>query len=334
MRFFLLLMMISPGNIVFAADKPGSKVRASLDPGGDVWVGQRMPLVVELLVPGYFSGSPAFDLPRVPGLLILPPAESPTVGSEQEDGITYAVQRHELTVFSRRPGMIAIPPFEIRFSIKRQPLDKESVEQAVKTTAIAFTAKPPPGSQPGESLITSGDLMVKESWKPEPAAHAKAGNAFVRTIVWTASDVPGMAFPPFDAGNIDGLGIYPGDPLVNDTSGRGVLHGERRDKVTYVCKTGGHFVIPELTLRWWDLREKEIKQVVFPARSFDVAVPPVPPVPMTVRVTRLFRDHWPVMLGSLAGVAVFALAIRHARESIVGFLKRLLPRHLTPLNPS
>ena len=41
-----------------------AKVRASIGTQGDLWVGQRVTLVVELLAPGFFSGMAAFDLPN------------------------------------------------------------------------------------------------------------------------------------------------------------------------------------------------------------------------------------------------------------------------------
>ncbi|MES2438096.1 MAG: BatD family protein [Verrucomicrobiota bacterium] len=333
LSFFIVLIPFSISGAAWG-DEPPSKVRISMDRSGEIWVGQRVPLVVELLASGYFSGSPVFDLPRVPGLLILPPAGSPSVGSEDIGGTTYTVQRHELMVFSSGAGTISIPPFKVRFGFKHQPLDHDSVEAEVSTESITFTARQPPGSDAEETLITSGDLAVTESWKPEPGKQVKAGDAFVRTIVWTASDVPGMAFPPFDPGHIEGLGIYPRDPAVYDTSDRGTLRGQRGDTVTYVCKTGGHFVIPAQHIRWWDPVEKQMKQTDFPERTFDVTAPPVPPVKLSVRITRMLRDHWLVISGSLVIFSLAAVGVFLAWESIVRFFKLLLPRHLAPLNPS
>src|SRR5215469_7691246 len=40
--------------------------RTEITSKGDIWVGQRITLAVELLVPGYFAGTPSFDLPNVP----------------------------------------------------------------------------------------------------------------------------------------------------------------------------------------------------------------------------------------------------------------------------
>lgn len=314
-------------------DDSSPQVRISVTAGSEIWVGQKIPVVAELLVPGYFADSPAFRLPQVPGVLILPSVGSPVVSSETIGDITYAVQRHEMAVFSRTSGQVTIPSFEIRLAYKHQPLDRDPVETVVKTKEISFNAKQPPGSSADEGIVTSSDLAVTESWNPEPKSHAKAGDAYVRTITWMASDVMGMAFPPFDVGHIDGLGIYQGDAAVNDTSERGQPHGERTDTVTYVCKTGGHFVIPAVTVRWWNPVEMEMKQVNFPARVFDVTVPPAPPVDFSVKMRRNLQNHWKAICSSIAGISLLVLVIYFSRPSIIRFFKLLRPRRLAPLNP-
>ena len=114
----LVIMLGAAGSIAQEA-----KALTSIETKGDLWVGQRVTLLVELLAPGFFAGTAAFDLPTVSGLMLVPPEDSPIVASETMDGTTYTVQRHELAVFSRRAGEQTIPPFTVRFQFKRNPLD-------------------------------------------------------------------------------------------------------------------------------------------------------------------------------------------------------------------
>lgn len=328
-----MLMISTCISGISRGDESSPQVRMSITAGSEIWVGQKIPVVAELLVPGYFADSPAFRLPQVPGILILPSVGSPVVSSEKIGDITYTVQRHEMAVFARTSGQVTIPSFEIRLAYKHQPLDRDPVEMVVETKEISFNAKQPPGSSADEGIITSSDLTVTESWNSEPKSHAKAGDAYVRTISWAASDVTGMAFPPFDAGHISGLGIYQGDAAVIDTSERGQPHGERTDTITYVCKSGGHFVIPAVTVRWWNPVEMEMKQVNFPARLFDVTVPPAPPVKFAVRMRRIWQSHWEVVCGSIAGISLLVWVIYFSRSSIIRLFKLLRPRRLAPLNP-
>src|SRR5262249_15855831 len=143
-----------------------------------------------------FSGTAAFDLPDPPGVVLLPPSETPVLSNEEINGVSYTVQRHEVLIFPQRAGEVKIPALTIRFEYKRDVLDQEVVAASVKTESLQFTAKLPPGAEKLGNIISARNLTVVESWKPEPGK-AKAGDAFTRPIADSAPDVPAMAFPPF-----------------------------------------------------------------------------------------------------------------------------------------
>ena len=319
--------------VVALAQEPEALARTSLKQEAGIWMGQGVVMVVELLAPGYFAGAASFDLPRVPGVLIVPPVGSPLVSNEEIGGVSYTVQRHELMLYSQVEGTATVPACEVRLRFKRSPLDHDAVEQAVKTQEVSFKAVRPPGAKPGQTIITSVDLKLEETWRPEPGANAKVGDAFVRTLKWSASDLTGMAFPPFRPAPIRGLGIYPAEPVVADAEDRGTLSGRRTDTVTYVCKTGGHFEIPPLAVTWWDPEAKELKKLAFKAHAFDVPMPPAPPVPLTERLERAWREHGRQVIAGVVGALLLSLALRVFGARVMGFLKRLLPRHLPSLNP-
>jgi hypothetical protein len=310
-------------------------VRSSVTEQNDLWVGQKITMNVELLVPGYFSGSPAFDLPDPPGMIVIPPTGSSSVGSAKIDGVAYSVQRHAFSVFTRRAGEQTLPAFSVRFSYKRQPLDKDIVAATGKTEPLGFTAKLPPGAEDLGSLICARGLTVKETWQPEPGK-AKAGDAFTRTITFTAPDVPAMAFPPFPAGSIDGLGIYPKEPEVLDQQDRGSLTGSRRDTATYVCQRAGQFTLPATSLTWFDLDAKELRSIDFPARTFDVAPNPslasATPGSATSGVPWKGLAWTAAVSGALAAL-VFTIELTRLQKMVRRAIAPFRPVHLPPLNP-
>ncbi|MGC4017039.1 MAG: hypothetical protein QM755_21380 [Luteolibacter sp.] len=191
----------------------------------------------------------------------------------------YTVQHHELSVFAHRAGSLDIPLSKIRFPIKRSSLDTDTVPQRFHLLHCRSKIKDPPGLPAGSNLLTSADLTVTESWQPEPGPKAKPGDAWVRTITWTASDVPGMAFPPFSPEAIDGVSIYPGNPTVEDQNERGTTRRTRIDRVTYVCKTSGTATIPAHTLQWLNPTTGKVQHVDFPPRTIEVIGPPTIAVP-------------------------------------------------------
>ncbi|HEY2711866.1 MAG TPA: hypothetical protein VGI60_05070 [Chthoniobacterales bacterium] len=317
-----------------SAQEPMAKARAHLEVKGELLVGQRVILVVELLAPGFFSGTAAYNLPSVPGVLLIPPTGSPVVSSTEENGISYTLQRHEFSVFVRRAGQHEIPAFPIRLQFKRNALDEEPVEQTVQATAIQFVAKSAPGAEDLGAIICARELKIEERWNPEPGK-AKAGDAFTRMITFSAPDVPAMAFPAFPTGTIDGLGIYPKAPEVLDKANRGTLLGQRRDTLTYVCERPGRFVIPAVKLTWWDLDTQQLRTEKFSSRTIEVA--PNPALPSGTALTTSSRTWQDVvtLLGMIA-LAPVALVLRR-KIPFARLWRRIIdpfrPIRLQPLNP-
>jgi hypothetical protein len=323
--------------IAFVARANGQEagVRISVPDGNECWVGQRVALVVELLAPGYFSGAATFEPADPPGMLLLPPNGSPVVGSEEINGVSYTVQRHELSAFIRRAGEQFIPAISVRFQFKRSPLSRDKEEVSLKTNAVRINAKLPPGAETSRGIISARDLQVEESWKPDPAAaNLKLGSAMTRTITFTAPDVPAMAFPPFRPGAIEGLGIYQKEAEVLDHSERGALTGKRRETIVYVCQREGQFSVPAAKFIWWDLGLKELHTVLLPARTFTVAPNPAlaaAAAPAAAHPTSC-RAVW---TGGLAAVAINLLACLFWRFQAVWarFIAVFRPIHLSSLNP-
>jgi hypothetical protein len=334
-KFWFPLFFLLP---VAGLSAPQPMVRAELQIPDIAWTGQKITLVVELLAPGYFSSAATFDLPDPPGLIVMPPSEHPIVSGKQVDGTYYAVQRHELSVYAANAGEHTIPPIHARFSFKHSPLDHDDIATAVETEPIRFTVAAPPGTQGLGQVISARNLKVVETWKPEPGkGKARAGDAFTRTITFRAPEVPGMVFPPFPAGQIDGLRLYPQSPALLDQTDRGVLSGGRRDTIVYVCERTGDFTIPAARLTWWDLDAKRLRKVDFPARTISVTANPAlsgaanAPAPGQ----RWILAHWWWPVGMLALGASFFVLFRSARfrQTCARWMVPLRPVHLQSLNP-
>ncbi|HEX4613350.1 MAG TPA: hypothetical protein VH092_34515 [Urbifossiella sp.] len=277
---------------------PVPAVRTSLSPAGDVWVGQRVTLVVELLTPGQFAGAPAFDLPQVPGAVILKPDDRPTLGSETVGGTTVIIQRHEFAVYPQRAGVVEVPAFPVRFGTS-EGFGTPVTARRVTTAPVRFAAKLPPGAAGLATVVTTRRLTVTETWAPEPKA-AAVGAAFTRTITVEARDVPGMALPAFTFEPPAGLRAYPKPPAVEDRVNRGDLTGRRMETVTYVCEKPGAYALPALALAWWNPDERVLNRERLPGRSFEVAA--APPAPAATPPAAPPRRSWVPLAAVLVGL--------------------------------
>ena len=256
-----------------------AKARAALDTTLPVWVGQQVAFHVDLLSPTMFSGTPTFDIPKVPGAVLMKVEERPTLSTEEIDDVTYSIQRHAFVLFPQRPGTLVIPAFQARFAVA-PAYGKPPVAQQVMLDPLKVEVKMPPGAEGLSMLISTTDLTVEDRWSPalsdDHTMHLKVGDALTRTLTRRATNVTGMVFPPipFTFDSNDGLGVYPKPPDVQDTTQRGDFTGQRIDTVTYICETVGTYRLPALSMPWFDIDDEQLKHVELPAVTLEVAENP------------------------------------------------------------
>ena len=270
--FFLFLSASLTCSFTAAAEVAPVAVSA---PNFESWVGQRTPFYVDLRARGTFSGTASFDLPQIPGAVVIKIGE-PVVGTADLEGESWFVQKHEFALFSQRAGPLEIPPFSVRFS-RREGYTGPASDLQEKTTVMAFEMKRPPGSEAIGFLITTESLDITETWDPALApapVPAQVGALFKRTIRQRSPQIPGMALAPAPTTAPDGIRIYPGNVDTNDKLTRGEFLGERSETITYLLQKPGTLELPALTYVWWNPKKEKLESKSLPAVSFDVAPSP------------------------------------------------------------
>ena len=126
---------------------------------GSFWVGQKVPVIVEVLSATHFSGSTRFSLPDIAGAVFYKPEERAIVMSRDIDGVSYSVQRHEFSFYPQRADPFTIPGFSVRFGVAGN-LGEPAKEYNKQTQPLPVKAVFPPGAKGLRSLISTTDLKV------------------------------------------------------------------------------------------------------------------------------------------------------------------------------
>lgn len=305
MRFSLCVLM---GWMVFASSAAAEVAPVAVRlPEAKAWIGQRVPFFVELRSPGSFSGSASFDLPQLPGTLLMK-IGNPVVGSQKLEGATWFVQTHEFALFSQKPGSLEVPAFTVRFA-QRDGFTGPASDIKAESPGFKVEIQHPPGSENMGFLITTESFEVTEMWDPEPGP-AEVGSIFKRTIVQRASHVPGMALAAAPTSVPDGFRIYPESPETNDKLERGDFQGERRETITYLIRKSGTLELPALNYVWWNPTTKTLESKTLATVPFEVAPPPA------AKPTKAFatRRAWLWLLGGALLLGISALKWRSLAE--------------------
>ena len=273
-KMLLIASVLLPGSLFAQANgQQPVVVRASVTPKDNIWVGQRVTLQVDVLGrSGWAQIKQVRDF-ELSGALVLRVETQGTRIQDTLDGESYSGQRYELLVFPKRAGTIQIPAVPVQVEIKSWGADAKSSFERVNTPALQFQANLPPGAQQESELISTTEFRARQQWEPE-TEQVKAGDSLKRVFIFEAADVPGSAFAPLAYDPVDGVTVYPTQPLVSDRTDRGTLTGSRKESVTYVFQAPGKVKLPDVAVTWWDITNKELKRETLQGRT--LAVTPNP----------------------------------------------------------
>lgn len=255
----LLLLAWTAQAVGAEASQLQGRVSASLADDGPYWVGQAVSVELELASTGFSFSGQRFELPEVPGALVLQPESTAYKVSERDGDTTWQILRYELSVVPQRAGSVSVPAMPVAFTASAG-YGKPERTFGLVTEPLSFEAVAPPGAEGGTPVVTTTALIVSQSWGPAEGER-KVGDAINRTVTLTADRVPGMALPPLALAEIPGVAVYPAQPRVEDKVGGGGFTGERLDRHTYVLQRPGEFEIPGASIQWWNPERQELRQV-------------------------------------------------------------------------
>jgi hypothetical protein len=232
--------------------------------------------------------------------------------SETIEGDSFTGQRYEFMLFAQRAGTLTVPSVPVDVEVKTWGAGGGTGIHRMSTPSVEFLARTPPGAEGIRGLISTADLTANQYWEPE-TEDPMVGDALKRTITLRAKDVSGMAFAPISHNRIEDLGIYPGEPEIDDRFARGDLTGTRVETVTYVFERAGAFEIPDLELSWWDVGAGELKQLVLPGLSLQVTGNAVAgPDPVEPSLQKTSWSQWSALFVVLIATVV---ALRFGRRA-------------------
>ncbi len=302
---FVTLMLVLVGSIAHATDDV--VVRSSVTPA-EAWVGQRVFLTQEVLGADGWAQITDMGEVEIPGAFVMRTESQGVRLSETIGGTSYTGQRYQLSLYCQRPGRVEIPALPATVTVKRWGATPPEIKRDVSMPAATLICKVPPGAEDIRDLISTTHLNADQKWSSEPTT-VDLGDAVTRTVTLSAVDVSGMAFPPIRHPEIEGVGIYPGEPSVSDTSDRGSLRGERVESVTYVLEEPGEFSLPAIVLSWWDIDDGVLRRIELPGLDLTVEGDLAPEPTVEPEVVVVTMTAAPISWASLHAARLMALVM-------------------------
>ena len=141
---------------------------------------------------------------------------------------------------------------------------------------LTLTVRPIPDSYPIDatsSWLPSELLTLHQEWQPVSSQgknEFKVGEPITRTITLTAAGLGKAQLPKITMNAPDGLKIYPDQAELHSNLTKERLISQKRQNFALVATHAGDYILPKITIAWWNTITNKYQQAVLPAQTITV----------------------------------------------------------------
>ncbi|QFU76396.1 protein BatD [Halioglobus maricola] len=182
-------------------------------------------------------------------------------------GRPWLVHEVRYAIFPEQSGTLRIPAQS--FSAREGSRLRGRLVR-MNTPALSVDVLPRPANYPlGATWLPARDLKIEEQWSSDPQ-QLTAGSSITRSIRLVAEGMQGAQLPPVASTPVDGIKLFPDQPVIGDSEIASGKRGVRTDSAALVATRAGSFTLPEIRIPWWDIEAEQLRYAVVPARTIDV----------------------------------------------------------------
>lgn len=188
-------------------------------------------------------------------------------------GVRYAVIERRYAVYPQKAGQFSSSAVQFDGDILDShqgagevmfdPFNQSSHHKRISSKILEFTIKPAPASLPANKLELS------EQWSVNPPVFT-AGEPVTRTLIISAQGLTASQLPAPDSQPVEGLKLYPDQPVLQDNQDDNGINGMRIQKIAILPEHAGRYTLPEIEVKWWNVKTDQIEVARLPARNITV----------------------------------------------------------------
>jgi hypothetical protein len=314
----------------FAQPSPAPEpiVQVTADPPRVV-VGQPVTLRILVLAPNYMTSPP-----ELPGLQVRNAVTRQLQSvntNDQRDGVSYAGVQYEYVITPQEPGSYAIAGKAVRIKYAAAP--PATREVSVTLPPVSFEATIPDAAA-GLTPFVSANKLTAEQQIKHSSDPLKPGDAVTVSVTITAEGTPAMLLPPLPFASVDGLQLYPTQPVLQEkTEARtDVMTATRTESATYMVERPGTYALPAIEIGWWNVADGKVERIHLDGAAFTVAAVPGiagdEPVGQSRRtwdwsdLRDVLADHWLLVLLAIVIAAGLGMTAPRAIRRVTAASRR------------
>ncbi|MDP7593007.1 MAG: BatD family protein [Litorilituus sp.] len=139
---------------------------------------------------------------------------------------------------------------------------------------LTLKVRPIPDNYPSYATwLPSEFLSLHQEWQPNTNEFT-VGEPITRTITLTAAGLAKSQLPIIEMTAPDGLKIYPDQAELNANLTKERLVSQKKQNFALVASKAGQYVLPKITIAWWNTITNKYQQAVLPEQTITVIANP------------------------------------------------------------
>lgn len=219
-----------------------------------VYVGEPVEVSVGIYTSTWFTKGLNFGNIKVNGAFTV--YFRSVTSSKKINGKNYAGVEAIYNIFPYNDKDLVFPDLEFSVETPNEG-DYKGVKRIVKTKERKITVKRIPQGYKNDQWLVSSNVIVNESWGGN-LSKVKVGDVIERSIFRRAYGTVAELIPPIIWDSIAGASLYPKRTEIKSDKSKTSISASRSDGVRYLFEKEGQVVLPEITIRWWNSRQKKL----------------------------------------------------------------------------
>ncbi|MFI0434320.1 MAG: BatD family protein [Parachlamydiaceae bacterium] len=188
------------------------------------------------------------------------------------NGKRYMVIERRYTVIPQRSGELVFSPiiFEGRILTGRHSFfDYQTQIKRIASEGKKMMIQPiPPPFQRG-NWLGAQDVQLSEEWSANPGKMI-VGEPITWTFKIEADGTLGSQIPDITLNLPEGVKQYVDKPEVSTKESENGMIGTKQLKIALIGTKEGHLELPEIRLKWWNVRLNQPQETVLPKRTLHI----------------------------------------------------------------
>jgi hypothetical protein len=208
----------------------------------------------------------------------------------------YLVLEKQFALFPQQSGRLGIRPVraEVRLPLQSRfdPFRTGGEIRQLRSQQLFVDVASVPAEFNGPYWLPANKVELREEWQGDLAGLV-AGEPITRSLTLLVEGLTAAQLPEFTLLPIDGIKQYPDQAaLENSRTAKGII-GKREQKVALIPGAAGSYLVPEITLPWWNMQTGKMEIATIPARELIVNAaaeavvvePPIAQVPIPAPIS-------------------------------------------------